>query len=67
MSCEHCKYWSKEDSHILRGYNGNYGVCVAANTTDSEGKMDAICFSESVSAELITRKDFGCVNQKSKP
>lgn len=59
--CLNCRYWSKETNILEEHYDTNiYGICNKAED-ENEKIMDAICSSEGIRGELITRQDFGCV------
>ena len=68
VSCGSCKYWDKEDfriSSLPRDFNG-MGVCTKhtheRTQNMKEELADAICFTEGIGGEFITREAFGCVS-----
>ena len=58
--CLNCKNWIY-NKYVLQGYDKKYKMCNIASETKSNGMMNAICSSEGIDGELITREDFGCI------
>lgn len=56
--CKNCTNW--DDSHWSVEGMDDYGVCGAAKNNDRGYQMHAACNYAGISAEFMTRGDFGC-------
>ncbi len=60
--CGGCKFWDKESWAVN---DPEWGECLKLSASSSDIDIDtiaeAICHSEGIGAELITKKQFGCV------
>jgi hypothetical protein len=72
MNCKDCRHWEKDD-HMIKNLNLPVEDTAFCSLHSLDGAADiknvlalAICFSEGIDGELITRGDFGCVSFEGK-
>ena len=59
-NCQNCIWWEKE-FYDKKYYTENHGQCKNEELDLNDGIFNAICMSEGISGDLITRSDFGCI------